>query len=167
MVGTEFFQRSVYETMNLRRKSWKVAFELMLLLFRKVEDSGGMVELCSACDEVHLNCLMEQAEQRADKCFRSPGGNPGASLADSSKDDNDKVKAKPFNGRSTPGTRACAHFNNGSTHAAQCLTEDGTCKFSHVCNKWVSDKGANGRCGGKHARKYCDNPAKCDERVQA
>eukprot|EP00966_Prymnesium_polylepis_P331348 7386907-Prymnesium_polylepis.1 len=63
MVATEFFQRSVYETMNLRRKSWKVAFELMLLLFRKVEDSGGMVELCSACDEVHLNCLMEQAEQ--------------------------------------------------------------------------------------------------------
>ena len=53
-------------------------------------------------------------------------------------------------------------FNLGKKkHPANCLNEKGGCKFNHVCDAYVGDKGPGGRCGSdKHARHNCDNPAK-------
>ena len=47
------------------------------------------------------------------------------------------------------------------------LTAEGKCKYDHVCDQWVTDKGPKGRClSAKHKRGECDNPNKCDQAAQ-
>ena len=51
------------------------------------------------------------------------------------------------------------------------LKPDGTCRFAHVCDMWVTGKGPKGRCMGEkgtpgHSRLKCDNPDKCDAPVK-
>ena len=47
------------------------------------------------------------------------------------------------------------------------LTAEGKCKYDHVCDQWVTDKGPKGRClSAKHKRGECDNPNKCDQPAQ-
>ena len=64
----------------------------------------------------------------------------------------------------------CWFFNSGQPHRADHLHPDGACKRNHVCDKWVSNKGPGGVCKGTegtkgHSRAQCDNPHRCDARV--
>ena len=43
---------------------------------------------------------------------------------------------------------------------------DGTCRYKHACDKWVSDKGPAGHCFGAHPRAVCTNPNSCDAEQQ-
>ena len=53
-------------------------------------------------------------------------------------------------------------------HGKRVLTAEGKCKYDHVCDQWVTDKGPKGRClSAKHKRGECDNPNKCDTPVSA
>ena len=45
-------------------------------------------------------------------------------------------------------------------HPKQHLHKDGTCKFPHVCSKWVTGKGPGGMCGENHPMYSCTNPNK-------
>jgi hypothetical protein len=94
LVSTDFIENCVYDTIRLRRKTWQVAHELLLIMFRRVEDSGGKLKLSTACDEVYLGTAMEEAVANADEFFRAPGGNPGRVG-----DDIDK-SAKQWDGKS-------------------------------------------------------------------
>ena len=50
------------------------------------------------------------------------------------------------------GDRECT-FNLGKKkHPANCLNEKGGCKFKHVCDAYVGDKGTGGRCGSGRTR---------------
>ena len=61
----------------------------------------------------------------------------------------------------------CSVFNTGGTHGKRVLTAEGKCKYDHVCDHWVSDKGPKGRClSTEHERGECDNPSKCAQPVQ-
>ena len=115
---------------------------------------------------------MDEAKLAVATFFRSGGGN----LRDDISQSGSKVA---FNGKFTASGRPCPHFNTESPkgsgqsakHPADSLLPDGTCKFNHVCNKWVKNKGKNGRClctAGTpgHARFNCDNPDRCSECVQ-
>ena len=66
--------------------------------------------------------------------------------------------------------RPCPYFNgpNGPRphDKTNHLDRNGKCVFRHVCDKWVSDKGPNGRCLQEHPRSQCTNPNKCDSPVQ-
>jgi hypothetical protein len=72
--------------------------------------------------------------------------------------------AVAFNGRATPAAdRSCYTFNlgRGTVHPASSLGADGTCRFKHACDQFVSDKGPRGVCGStSHCRKDCTNAAK-------
>ena len=71
LVLTDFFEHAVYDTIRLRGRTWKLAHELMLIMFRRVEDSGGRLSLAKICDECHLGTLLEEAEvNRASEVFR-------------------------------------------------------------------------------------------------
>ena len=76
-----------------------------------------------------------------------------------------------INGKFSASSGACCvFFNTGKEHPASALHPDGTCKFNHVCDHWVSNKGKNGKCLGTagtkgHCRATCDNPHKCDAPV--
>ena len=67
--------------------------------------------------------------------------------------------------------KPCAAFNSGAAHNAFQLKADGSCRFGHVCDHWVSDKGPGGKCLGSagtkgHARDACDNPGRCDSKLE-
>eukprot|EP00966_Prymnesium_polylepis_P150829 3483986-Prymnesium_polylepis.1 len=47
LVLTDFFEHAVYDTIRLRGRTWQLAHELMLIMFRRVEDSGGRVSLAN------------------------------------------------------------------------------------------------------------------------
>ena len=72
-----------------------------------------------------------------------------------------------YNGKWTRGAGPCSVFNTGGTHGKRVLTAEGKCKYDHVCDQWVSDKGPKGRClSAEHERGECDNPSKCAQPVQ-
>ena len=173
MLLTEFFATAVYDGIRVRGESWELAHEMMLIMFRRVEDSGGSVTLGSVFDDVYLNSITEEAKSRVLLFFRSGAG----TARDDPPPGGGKVQ---WNGKfSADSARPCPHFNRedprkpgkSASHPPDSLKPDGTCKFNHVCNKWVSDKGKNGRClctAGTpgHSRFACDNPKRCDDCVQ-
>eukprot|EP00966_Prymnesium_polylepis_P096170 2228590-Prymnesium_polylepis.1 len=62
LVLTDFFEHAVYDNIRLRGRTWQLAHEVMLIMFRRVEDSGGRLSLAKICDECHLGTLLEEAE---------------------------------------------------------------------------------------------------------
>ena len=167
---TSFIQCVVLDTIVVRKYDWSVAFELMIVLFRKIENSvGNKFNLGNVIDEVYLNSALEEAVEAAKMFFRAGGGTPRNNPNDD-KNDDDKKK---YNGKGNPDKtcRPCAVFNAGGDHKSHMLTADGTCRFCHVCDHWVSDQGPGGVCRNKagskgHTRSNCDNPNKCNSKQQ-
>jgi hypothetical protein len=171
LVITDFFEHAVYDTIRLHNRTWKLAHELMLILFRAVEDSGGKLTLGTCYDEKYLNTTMMEAQVNEAMFFRTRGGKPAGGGA---KDDDKRSTESDvtYNGKFASGTnKACKVFNKkDGKHIPNMLFNDGRCKFNHVCTHWVSNKGKHGRCMGAagtpgHAAFDCDNPNKCDEPV--
>ena len=163
---TDFLQFVVFDTIR-RERTWQFAHELLVLMFRRVEDSAGDLNLGTVYNESYLNTLMEEAGRNVAAYFpkldffRTHGGIP------ESEQPNGKNTVVWNNKFTSSSQRPCAAFNNKRKHKADDLSADGTCKFNHVCNKWVSDKGSGGRCMDPgHAHADCNNPSKCDARVQ-
>ena len=156
LVLTDFFEHAVYDTIRLRGRTWQLAHELMLIMFRRVEDSGGRLSLAKVCDECHLGTLLEEAEVNRATYFRQGEG--------TSQD----APTKKWNGKFTSSSaRLCSAYNRNSTHTADLLFPDGTCRFNHACNHFVTDKGPRGQCMGSHRWIECDNPNKCNAPVTA
>ena len=153
----QFFEFVVFDTIRQRSESWQVAQELLLIMLRRIEDSGGALTLSNAFNESHLNAYVDEARRNAayfypklSSIFRTPGGNPGAYPSGG------KIE---WNKKFTPSSmRCCPAFNNKTEHHINALFPDGTCKFNHVCSAWVSDKGKNGKCLQNHAKVDCTNP---------
>jgi hypothetical protein len=166
-VVIDFFEHVVYDTIRMRNESWQLAFELMLVMFRRVEDSGGSVTLAGAYDESHLNTVMDEAKSNL-VFFRTHGGSPG-NVKPNKKEEGGKT-LKWNNKFTATATSTCTAYNTGSEHRADMLMPDGTCKHNHVCDQWVSNKGRKGKClcsegTPNHKRSACDNPHKCDKPV--
>ena len=155
LVLSDFFEHAVYDTIRLRGRTWQLAHELMLIMFRRVEDSGGRLSLAKVCDECHLTTLLEEAEVNRAANFRSGEG---------TSQDTKKI----WNGKFTASaTRCCPAYNRNGTHTVDLLFPDGTCRFNHACNHFVSDKGPRGQCLGPHRWGECDNPNKCSTPIAA
>ena len=78
---TSFIQCVIFDTVTVRKHEWVVAFELMIVLFRKIENSvGNKFNLGNVIDEVHLNSALEEATEAAKiffpLFFRARGGEP-------------------------------------------------------------------------------------------
>jgi hypothetical protein len=162
VILTDFFEHVVYDTIRLRGETWMFAFELMTVMFRRIEDSGGRLHLANAYEETYLNTVMDEARAN-ESFFRPPGGKPGAEGRNTS---NGKKWNKKFTAIGSP----CQAFNLGKDHTADMLKPDGTCKYNHTCDHWVRAKGKRGRCLCEkgtpgHNRAACNNPDKCDEPV--
>ena len=166
VILSDFYEHVIFDTIRQRGESWQLAHELMLIMFRRVEDSGGALNLGTVYDEMYLNSVMAEAKSSHLTFFRSPGGNPG-NVNDQHRETSKSVK---WNKKFNYSGRPCKAFNEGIEHTPAMLNKDGSCKFNHVCDKWVSDKGKNGRCLGcagtpGHNRLACDNPSRCNEPV--
>ena len=115
--------------------------------------------IANVYNELYLNTVVDEARKNVEAFFRPRAGN-----AHEKGEKGDKLK---YNGKYTVNsTRFCMAFNKGTEHSKAMLHPDGTCKFNHRCNKWVSNKGKDGRClSTSHGCHACDNPHGCDERV--
>ena len=157
---SEFYEHIVFDSIRQRGETWEFAHELLLVVFRRIEDSGGKLNLGNVTEELHLNTLMQEARVNVAAFFRPPGGIPGTVITPSGD------KPLKWNNQFTKGSKiACRYFNTGTDHPAdkKHLHPDGTCRYNHVCDHWVSNKGKNGRClDPGHARGKCNNPNLCD-----
>ena len=167
---TEFLEYTVFDTIRMRGKTWQVAHELFLVMLRRIEDSGGKLNMVNCINDTHLNTVVEEAEVSAKRhTFRSfPGKGEDARFGGGAGSDETGPK---YNGKFTANSKeVCWFFNSGQPHRADHLHPDGACKRNHVCDKWVSNKGPGGVCKGTegtkgHSRAQCDNPHRCDARV--
>ena len=180
----EFIYLVVHDSVLRRDRTWQFAVVLLVVYLRKIEESGGRITLAKATEEVHTAAMYEEAERVMPKhypgvaFFRTRGGTPRAegppATPPSTPSPAPRVGGagpssvkKPYNGKFTPGGRTCSAFNVGREHQARELFADGTCKFDHVCDHWVNNKGKAGQCRNSagtpgHSRATCDNPHGCD-----
>ena len=168
--AAEFVEYVVFDTIRMRGKPWQVASELFLVMLRRIEDSGGKLTLQNCINDTHLNTVLDEASATAKKhypdIFRTHGGKPGNDDVDGG-----SLRTTPLVKnvtKDTPGAKkCCVFFNTKRDHPRDILTESGVCRAKHVCDAWVKDKGAYGRCLGTHSRLDCTNPNKCDTAVTA
>ena len=65
-------------------------------------------------------------------------------------------KVAAWNGKWSQGARPCGAFNSGSLHTPGQLLSCGTCRYAHVCDRYVAD---GFKCASPdHTRTTCDNP---------
>jgi hypothetical protein len=168
VVVTEFLEHVVFDTIRMRGHPWQLAAELLVVMLRRIGDSGGRLNLANCINETYLNTVLDEASELAKAnypahIFRTRGG----TLREES-----PSNTKPYNGRFTKSSNEiCKFFNAGTAHPPSALHPDGTCRKNHICDKFVSNKGKGGQCLGTagtpgHARHACDNPHKCDAPVQ-
>ena len=155
-IVTQFIQFSFYDIIHYHQKPWQFAFELMLCLLRKVEDSAGKFHLGTVTDEAFLNTVWTEAESNVKAFFRTHGGNPETTTIVG-----DDKKTLSWNKKFTStATKPCVCFNTGTPHGKNKLFQDGTCKFNHVCDAYLEGGGqclnSDGTAG--HTRKKCDHP---------
>ena len=158
LVSGAFLREVVYDTIDYGTLAWEGAFELWLVYLEEVERTAGdEVNLANVYNRGAQDTMIKRAMERLPKTptgiFRGGGGG-------SNGDGGEETK---WNGSfNTKAAGSCLTFNLGKKqHPANCLNEKGGCKYNHVCDAYVGDKGPKGRCGSdKHGRSNCDNPAK-------
>ena len=110
-----------YDTIRVHNRCWKLAHELLLIMFRMIEDSGGRLTFCNCYDEKYLNTVLEEAETNKAVFFRALGGNPTIPAGES-------ALARPvqaaYNGKFTPDAKKpCMLYNLGKKeHVGDCIT---------------------------------------------
>jgi hypothetical protein len=157
LVTTRFLQEVVFDAISQLSFSWQQAYCLLLIYIEAIESHPTQYNLANVFGAGSQDTRCKAAKERAARLFKV---NP---------DPDDKPRVK-WNGKDTPESKAvCYTFNLGpsATHPAKSLLPDGTCKFRHVCNQFVTGKGKGGICEGPHARVRCDNPGKCDKAADA
>jgi hypothetical protein len=176
VVTTAFIDRVVWRNVSELRMDWPVAHELFLLYIRKVDSEGDYYSLPSVVQKLGgLDTFREEAFHSAHShwpsaCFRSRGENPretGRSIS-GNLDMSNFVECVACN---DGASSICKWYNirecNGKHDPAD-VDSRGRCKHRHCCNQFVTDKGKNGRCEGKHPRFECDydRSKRCKKPVQ-
>ena len=161
LVSGAFLREVVFDPIHDGTMAWEGAFELWLVYLEEVERTAGdEVNLTNVYNRGAQDTMIKRAMERLPRppagIFRGGGGSGSGGGGDA--DDEPKWNGS-FNAKSSS---TCLTFNLGKKkHPANCLNEKGGCKFNHVCDAYVGDKGPGGRCGSdKHHRLNCDNPAK-------
>ena len=168
---SEFLLYVVHDTINKRGRPWQFAQELMLVMLKRIDDAGDFkkLNLLNIVNEAHLNTVYEEAMESAKyfypTIFRAyPGKGEEDVCPVAGAPAEDEIE---YNGKWTRGAGPCSAYNTGGKHGKRVLTAEGKCKYDHVCDQWVTDKGPKGRClSAKHKRGECDNPNKCDQAAQ-
>ena len=166
-IVTKFLQEAVHERIRIRGKPWQFAYHFMLVCFRKVEDSGGILTLADVMDKSHINSMEEEAERKTEAFFRTRGGTPQPDDGKTTPTDKDRNTTIKYNGKFTKTGRPCLAFNTGQPHKPHMLNADGSCKGNHVCDQWCKGKKGTKCLSTSHSRRECDNANKCSADEQA
>ena len=164
---TSFVQDFVFDTIRVRGYSWQFAAVFFAVVLAHIEDSEGRITLMNAAHQVHLNTLLAEAEVCCATLYPKLGSFFRAPPVAAGRGGGGEATAAKWNGKSTASaTSTCDAYNLSRDHQARHLLPDGTCRYAHRCDKWVSDKGPSGKCLGAHPRTKCANPNRCDAKVE-
>ena len=156
-----FLEDCIYDPVRAGVLPWFVAFELMILYLKLVEEHPsiyGLANVISASgglDAKRKEARISATSNYPRAFFRTPGGNPGTSgiEEDSPLNNTNKVVVTSFDQNAT---RCCTAWNKGIEHLQRNVV-NGKCKYYHGCEQFVSDKGPGGQCRSTaHKRKDCD-----------
>ena len=152
-VISRFVDDTVYNTLRMG-ESWKLAYSLMRVYHKEIDrDTTGTVHMGNVYRRGGQDTYLSMARKEEEAFFRTRAGTAREPRESGDKD----TKVIKPNGRYNKDGAPCKDFNLG--HPCKRLEADGTCKFNHVCDQFVTDKGPGGRCLGKHPRCQCDQPA--------
>ena len=157
-IGMRFVKDTVHHVMMELKETYRVACCLFLIYLKKIEtDPTRSLTLASVFRAGSEDTYLAEARINADAFFRTRGGEPRPGPANGeTQDDEDKDKPVKWNGEfSNKSKKPCAAFNFATAHGKRSLDAKGCCKFNHVCNQYVDDKGPGGQCGGNHPRSAC------------
>ena len=158
-----FLDEVVYEPLRVGVLEWPVAFELMIVYLRMVENEparysiGTVVGAAGGMDAKRAEATSVAKGMYASTCFRRTRVEPRD--VDDDKDKKTKGVFKgDVKGHNETGERGCAAWNNGNAHLSKHIDPaTNKCKFRHACNQYVTDKGPGGQCLRNHRRKDgCD-----------
>ena len=158
-----FLDEVVYEPLRVGVLEWPVAFELMIVYLRMVENEparysiGTVVGAAGGMDAKRAEATRVAKGMYASTCFRRTRVEPRD--VDDDKDKKSKGMFKgDVKGHNETGERGCAAWNNGNAHLSKHIDPaTNKCKFRHTCNQYVTDKGPGGQCLRNHRRKDgCD-----------
>ena len=160
---TPFMDDVVFEPVRVGGVPWPVAFEMLLIYLRMIENDSTVYTLTNVVHKAGgMDTLRRQALAVAQGLypsafFRAHGGNPETPGGNTDEKYTGKVS-----GFDRASKRGCAAWNNGSIHLAKHVDANGRCKFFHGCDQYVTDKGPGGQClSTSHKRKDCDyDPSK-------
>ena len=139
------------------KETWQVAFELTILYLKEIDmDVTRHLTLANVFRRGGQDTLLSEARRNAGAFFRTRGGDPRLERANDD-DDTTKGGVQPTGKFNKQSNKPCADFNMG--RPCKRLDTKGNCQFNHICNQFVSDKGANGMCLGCHPRAECDYDA--------
>ena len=155
LISGRFLHDVVYTPLADGLVTWQQAFELLLVYLEEIERvAGDEVNLSNVYDRGAQDTMLKRARERA----------PGKPKADGGGDDfREDGACVVFNGSwNKKATRTCHTFNmqgkKPSDHPPASLNPNGTCKFLHACDKYVTNNGPAGMCLGNHPRWKCNNP---------
>ena len=153
-----FLQQVVWDSISILGLMWEQAYCVFIIYVEAIEESMGRLTLANVFAAGAQDTRMKAAKQRYSEVF--------CQTCDDDGDDDQNGKRKPggkateWNNKCSPNaTGICKTYNfKDAVHPKKHLYHDGTCKFRHVCNHWVTGKGKDGVCGGDHPHYSCTNP---------
>ena len=136
----------VWGTLRATKDTWETVCELFMLYLEEIDrDPTRTVSMSNVFRRGGQDSLLVEARRKAAAFFRTRAGTaqPSGTTAG-------QASAKP-NGQFNKTTdKACVDYNMG--RPCKRIDATGKCLFNHICNQFVSDKGAWGVCGRAHAR---------------
>lgn len=152
-----FVKDTVHHVMMELKESYQVACCFFLIYLKKVEtDPTRKLTLANVFRAGSEDTYLAEAKVNAEAFFRTRGGEPrpGAATDENGKD-TERQTIKWNGAFNKDAKRPCAAFNFANEHGRRSLDAKGCCKFNHVCNQYVDDKGPGGQCLGNHPRTAC------------
>lgn len=158
-----FLERVVYEQVRSSSVPWFVAFEVMIIYLRHVEDGSGKYNLVNVVhdlgglDDVRAQGFAAARQFYPATFFRTHGGNPKVDLVLSpSGGKGDDDYEGDVKGSLSSAKQGCAAWNLSRKHKKKHIDLSAQlCKFLHKCDQFVDDKGKGGQCLGDHKRPDC------------
>jgi len=160
-----FLDDVVYEPVRLKNLEWPVAFELLIVYLRMVENDpvswniSDVVAKSGSMDSKRSEARVEAEKNFPAHIFRSHAGN---ALAGGPGGYGDKIDVF---GDTANAKKGCVVWNAHQTLHDPKHCKGGVCLFAHKCNHWGSNKGYKGQCLENHTADSCTNPNKCAEAV--
>ena len=162
--SVRFFKDVAYDPLLRDKLPWQLVHELVVVYLEDVDNSLSL-NLGNIFDSGAQDTRMARAKTSALKHY------PDLDIFRSSKLQGvreDKDTSVKFNGKSnSTSDKFCISFNLGGQHSSKHLSSDGSCKFKHACDGWITGAGPKARCDNSdgtpgHCRKNCDHPNRSD-----